>query len=38
LLKKFRAEGRMEEIKKILGWIVNTRSLTIALTPDKHSK
>jgi hypothetical protein len=28
----------MEEIKKILGWIVNTRSLTIALPPDKHSE
>jgi len=25
-LKKFRAEGRMEESKKVLGWIINTRS------------
>jgi antitoxin component of MazEF toxin-antitoxin module len=37
-LKKFRAKGRMEEIKKILGWIVNTHSSTIALPLDKHSK
>jgi hypothetical protein len=37
-LKIFKAKGRMEEVKKILGWIVNTRSLTIALPPDKHTK
>jgi hypothetical protein len=37
-LKKFSAEGRMEETKTILGWIINTRSLTISLPPDKHNR
>ncbi len=37
-LKKFRAEGRMEEVMKVLGWIINTRSLTTSLPHDKHSK
>lgn len=32
---KLRAEGRIEETKTILGWIYNTRSLTVALPPDK---
>jgi hypothetical protein len=26
----------MEETKIILGWLINTRSLTIALPPEKH--
>jgi hypothetical protein len=34
-LKKFEAEGRLEEVKKILGWIINTRSLSISLPDDK---
>jgi hypothetical protein len=36
-MKKFLAEGNMEESKTILGWIVNTRTLFIKLPPDKHS-
>jgi hypothetical protein len=34
-LKKFEAKGRLEEVKKILGWIINTRSLSITLPDDK---
>jgi hypothetical protein len=37
-LKKFKAESRMEESKIILGWLVNTRSLSIALPVEKHKK
>jgi hypothetical protein len=37
-LKKFKAEGRLEEQKTVLGWILNTRSLKIFLPPHKHSK
>jgi hypothetical protein len=37
-MKKFIAEGRMEEKKTVLGWIINTRSLFISLPPDKHKK
>jgi hypothetical protein len=37
-MKKFLAEGRMEESKQILGWIINTRSLTLALPTEKHAK
>lgn len=37
-LKKFSAEGRMEETKIILGWLVNTRTLTISLPEDKHTR
>ncbi len=35
LLKKFKAEGRLEEVKTVLGWIINTRTLTISLSDDK---
>jgi hypothetical protein len=34
-LKKFQAEACPEEVKTILGWIINTRSLTIALPDNK---
>jgi hypothetical protein len=34
LLKKFKAEGRLEEVKTVLGWIINTRTLTISLSDD----
>jgi hypothetical protein len=37
-LKKYKAESRMEESKIILGWLVNTRSLSIALPAKKHKK
>jgi hypothetical protein len=37
-MKKFEAEGKMEEVKIVLGWQINTRSLTISLPPDKHNK
>jgi hypothetical protein len=33
--KKFKAEGRLEETKKVLGWILNTRSLQISLPTEK---
>ncbi len=35
-LKKLLAEGRMEEMKSVLGWEINTRSLSISLPSDKH--
>jgi hypothetical protein len=35
-LKKYAAEGRMEETKIVLGWLLNTRSLSISLPPDKY--
>jgi hypothetical protein len=35
-LKKFAAEGQMEETKLVLGWLLNTRSLIISLPADKH--
>lgn len=35
-LKKLLAEGHMEESKFVLGWEVNTRSLSISLPSDKH--
>jgi hypothetical protein len=37
-LKKFIAEGRMEEQKTVLGWVINTRTLSISLPTDKHVK
>jgi hypothetical protein len=37
-LKKFQAEERMEEIKTILGWIINTRILFVSLPVDNHYK
>ncbi len=37
-MKKFKAEGNLEEIKKVLGWTINTRRLLISLPDDKlHS-
>jgi hypothetical protein len=36
LMKKFKVEGRLEEeVKKVLGWILNTRTLTLSLPHDK---
>jgi hypothetical protein len=37
-MKKYIAEGRMEEQKTVLGWNINSRSLSISLPPDKHEK
>lgn len=37
-MKKYAAEGRMEEQKTVLGWIINTRTLRISLPPHKHMK
>jgi hypothetical protein len=36
--KKLKAEGTFEEIKTVLGWVINTRSLLISLPTDKHLK
>jgi len=36
--KKLKAEGTLEEIKTVLGWVINTRNLLISLPPDKHKK
>jgi hypothetical protein len=35
--KKYKAEGRMEEVKTVLGWIINTRTLKISLPSHKQS-
>jgi len=37
-LEKYATEGCMEEQKTVLGWIINSRSLTIALPSHKHCK
>jgi len=37
-MKKFIAQGQMEESKVILGWLVNISSLLIQLPPNKHQK
>jgi hypothetical protein len=37
-MKKYIAEGRMEETKVVLGWLLNTRSLLISLPLEKHKK
>lgn len=34
-MKKFRAEGRLEEVKRILGWDLNTRTMLLSLPEDK---
>jgi hypothetical protein len=34
-MKKIRAEGRLEEIKTVLGWVLNTRSLRLSLPVEK---
>ncbi|MFN9982272.1 MAG: hypothetical protein ACK53Y_20260, partial [bacterium] len=36
--KKLQAEGTFEEVKIVLGWQLNTRSLLISLPRDKHQK
>jgi len=36
-LKKLRAEGQLSESKTILGWLINTRTLTISLPEIKAS-
>ena len=36
-LKKWLAEGRQEEIKTVLGWIINTRLLLVSLPHDKYN-
>ena len=36
--KKLHAEGTFEEVKVVLGWIINTRNLLISLPQDKHKK
>jgi hypothetical protein len=36
--KKYAAEGRMEETKMVLGWLLNSRSLSISLPSNKHQK
>jgi len=37
-MKKYKAEGRLEEVKKVLGWILNSRSLKISLPTDKFNE
>ena len=34
-LKKWLAEGQQEEVKTVLGWVINTRSMMVALPLDK---
>jgi hypothetical protein len=36
-LKKFSAEGQPSETKTVLGWFINTRTLTISLPLDKYN-
>ena len=36
-IRKLLAEGGLEETITFLGWLINTRLLTIALTPDKEA-
>jgi hypothetical protein len=36
--KKLQAEGTFEEVKIVLGWVVNTRSLVISLPSDKYKR
>jgi hypothetical protein len=36
--KKLQAEGTFEEVKVVLGWVINTRSLVISLPLDKYTK
>ena len=35
-VSKFLAEARASESKAILGWVVNTQSMTVSLPKDKH--
>jgi hypothetical protein len=37
-LKKQKTKGRMEEIKTVLGWILNIRQLLISLPTDKYKQ
>ena len=34
-LKKFATEGQLDEMKVILGWLLDTRCIRIALPPEK---
>jgi hypothetical protein len=36
--KKLQAEGTFKEVKVVLGWVINTRSLLISLPLDRHTK
>ena len=36
VISKFLAEAKASESKVILGWVVNTRSMTVSLPEDKH--
>jgi len=36
--KKLQAEGTFDEVKMVLGWVINTRSLIISLPLDKYTK
>jgi len=35
-MKKYKAEGRLKVVKKVLGWVLNTRSRQISLPSDKY--
>ena len=37
-LRKLSGEGRPEESKNILGWVINTRTFRIHLSKDKHTR
>jgi hypothetical protein len=37
-MKKLVAKGQMSEVKTVLGWTINTRSLLLQLPFDKHKK
>jgi hypothetical protein len=37
-IKKLMAEGQMSETKIVLGWLLNTRTLSISLPLNKHTK
>jgi hypothetical protein len=36
--KKLQAEGTFKEVKVVLGWVINIRSLLVSLPHDKHTK
>ena len=37
-LKKWIAEGQEEELKTILGWMIDTRQFLVSLPQDKYDK
>lgn len=37
LLNKLKAEGAMEELKIVLGWLLDTRRLMMSLPEEKHT-